>query len=68
MQTEKSFDTGELTLKYVEGGTGAPMVLLHGLTAQKLGWYALLPEPHANIGTSMRPICAGMAIVGSRAG
>jgi pimeloyl-ACP methyl ester carboxylesterase len=43
MQTEKSFDTGELTLKYIEGGSGAPMVLLHGLTAQKLGWYSLFP-------------------------
>ncbi|MBI1257650.1 MAG: alpha/beta fold hydrolase [Chloroflexi bacterium] len=44
MQTEKSFDTGELTLKYIEGGSGAPMVLLHGLTAQKLGWYSVFPE------------------------
>ena len=44
MQTEQSFDTGELTLKYVEGGAGAPMVLLHGLTAQKLSWYALFPD------------------------
>ena len=36
MQTEKSFDTGELALKYFEtGAAGTPMVLLHGLTARK---------------------------------
>ena len=44
MPPEKIFDTGELTLNYIEGGAGAPMVLLHGLTSQKLQWYPVLPE------------------------
>ncbi len=44
MQDEKTFDTGELTLNYIEAGAGAPMLLLHGLTANKLAWYPVLPE------------------------
>jgi pimeloyl-ACP methyl ester carboxylesterase len=49
MQNEKSFDTGELTLNYVEeGSTKPPMVLLHGLTANKGGWMPLLPELTSN--------------------
>src|SRR5215216_3856606 len=44
MQNEKWFDTGELRLNYIEEGSGAPMVLLHGLTSQKLGWHSALPE------------------------
>ncbi len=43
MQNEHSFDTGELTLNYFEGGTGAPMVLLHGLTSKWQGLYPLIP-------------------------
>jgi pimeloyl-ACP methyl ester carboxylesterase len=43
MQHEKAFDTGELTLSYSEGGAGAPMVLLHGLTSNKSAWLPLLP-------------------------
>ncbi len=45
---EKTFDTGELTLRYLEAGTGAPMVLLHGLTSRKEHWGALLPELSAH--------------------
>jgi len=46
MQTEKTFDTGELTLNYFEGGAmdAPPLVLLHGLTAQWRGWYPMFPE------------------------
>lgn len=44
MQNEKTFDTSELTLNYIEAGaSGSPLVLLHGLTASKLSWYPLLP-------------------------
>ncbi|MEO8394080.1 MAG: alpha/beta hydrolase [Chloroflexota bacterium] len=43
MQTEKSFDTGELTLNYLEAGSGAPMVLLHGLSSQKEAWLPAIP-------------------------
>jgi pimeloyl-ACP methyl ester carboxylesterase len=36
MLSEKSFDTGQLTLNYVEGpASGPPLLLLHGLT----GWW-----------------------------
>ena len=42
MQNEKQFDTGELTLDYAEAGSGQPLVLLHGLTSSKMGWYPLL--------------------------
>src|SRR5947208_16170132 len=44
MQNEKTFDTGELKLNYIEGGEGEPMVLLHGLTAMWQAWYPVLPE------------------------
>lgn len=43
MQNEKAFNTGELTLNYHEGGSGAPLVLLHGLTSNKSAWRPLLP-------------------------
>lgn len=37
--TEKTFETGGITLSYDEGaGTGAPMVLLHGLTGMRQTW------------------------------
>lgn len=36
MLSERTFDTGELTINYVEGpANGSPLVLLHGLT----GWW-----------------------------
>ena len=36
---EKTFQAGEITLSYDEGdGTGAPMVLLHGLTGIRQAW------------------------------
>lgn len=44
MLTEKSFDTGELKLNYFETGSGAPMVLLHGLTARWQAWNTIIPE------------------------
>ncbi len=44
MQNEKTFDTGELTLNYYDGGSGAALVLLHGLTSNKAAWKPLLPE------------------------
>lgn len=47
MQNEKTFDTGELTLSYHEGGSGAPLVLLHGLTSNKSAWRPLLPTLEA---------------------
>jgi pimeloyl-ACP methyl ester carboxylesterase len=47
MQNEKAFDTGELTLNYYEGGSGAPLVLLHGLTSNKSAWRPLLPTLEA---------------------
>ncbi|MCZ2099475.1 MAG: alpha/beta hydrolase, partial [Anaerolineae bacterium] len=40
---EKMFDTGELALCYSESGSGAPLVLLHGLTSNKAAWKPLLP-------------------------
>lgn len=43
MQNEKTFDTGELTLNYYDGGSGDPLVLLHGLTSNKSAWKPLLP-------------------------
>lgn len=43
MQNEKVFDTGELMLNYYDGGSGAPLVLLHGLTSNKAAWRPLLP-------------------------
>jgi pimeloyl-ACP methyl ester carboxylesterase len=43
MQTEKTFNTGEVTLNYTESGVGKPLVLLHGLTANKLSWSAMIP-------------------------
>ena len=43
MQNEKTFDTGELILNYHEGGSGDPLVLLHGLTSNKSAWRPLLP-------------------------
>ncbi len=49
MQNEKTFDTGELTLNYIEGGSGAPLVLLHGLTSNKFrNWKPLLPALETN--------------------
>src|SRR5262245_46634137 len=43
VQTEKTFDTGEVTLNYIESGAGKPLVLLHGLTANKLSCSAMIP-------------------------
>ncbi len=48
MQTEHTFDTGELTLTYSEGGSGVPLVLLHGLTSNKGAWRPLLPTLEAD--------------------
>lgn len=48
METEKTFNTGELTLTYSETGAGKPLVLLHGLTANRLSWFPLIPELAAN--------------------
>ncbi len=49
MPDEKTFDTSEVTLNYIEEGTsGAPLVLLHGLTANKRGYYSLFPELSAH--------------------
>ncbi len=47
MQKEKTFDTGELPIRYYEGGSGAPLVLLHGLTSNKSAWRPLLPALEA---------------------
>jgi pimeloyl-ACP methyl ester carboxylesterase len=47
VQNEKTFDTGELILTYYEGGSGAPLVLLHGLTSNKSAWRPLLPTLEA---------------------
>jgi pimeloyl-ACP methyl ester carboxylesterase len=51
MLPEKSFDTGEIVINYVEGPrSGPPMVLLHGLTARYQAWASisahLTPEWH----------------------
>lgn len=48
MENEKTFDAGELTLAYYEGGSGAPLVLLHGLTSNKSAWRPLLPSLEEN--------------------
>ena len=49
MHTEKQFDTGELTLNYMDSGTsGAPLVLLHGMTGRWQSWSDLLPELEAH--------------------
>lgn len=44
--TEKSFDTGEITLNYAESGAGAlaPLVLLHGGTRWWQDWNAIIPQ------------------------
>jgi pimeloyl-ACP methyl ester carboxylesterase len=46
MLTEKSFDTGELTINYAEGeNNGAPLVLLHGLSSRwQSTWNTFLPS------------------------
>ena len=44
MKAEKQFNTGELTLDYVEAGSGQPLVALHGLTSNRQAWYPLLPK------------------------
>jgi pimeloyl-ACP methyl ester carboxylesterase len=52
MLTEKTFDTGELTLAYLENeSTNPPLVLLHGLTGWRADWHNLLPllEPNWHI-------------------
>ena len=44
MLTEKTFDTGELTLAYLENDSAAPpMLLLHGLTGWRSDWENLVP-------------------------
>lgn len=44
MQVEKRFDTGELTISYLETGeTGRALVLLHGLTSSKQGYAPVMP-------------------------
>lgn len=45
MQNEKTFDTGELTLTYLESGNPAapPLVVLHGLTSRKEQSLPLFP-------------------------
>ena len=48
MQSEKTFDTGELILNYYDGGSGIPLVLLHGLTSNKAAWRPLLPALEAD--------------------
>src|SRR5436305_1794984 len=43
--SEKTFDTGELTISYAEGlASGPPMVLLHGLTLDKESYQVLVPH------------------------
>jgi pimeloyl-ACP methyl ester carboxylesterase len=45
MQTEKSFDSGELIVNYFEGPvSGPPLVLLHGMTGVWQAWYPMLAE------------------------
>lgn len=44
MLTEKRFDTGELTLAYLDSETDAPpLVLLHGLTGWRADWRNFAP-------------------------
>jgi pimeloyl-ACP methyl ester carboxylesterase len=44
MLTEKTFNTGEVTLAYLENdSTNPPLVLLHGLTGWRADWTNLLP-------------------------
>ncbi|MEO8610969.1 MAG: alpha/beta fold hydrolase [Chloroflexota bacterium] len=43
--TEKIFDTGEFKLNYAEGAaSGAPMVLLHGVTRWWQDWHKIIPR------------------------
>ncbi len=52
MLTERTFDTGELTLAYLENDSSAPpLVLLHGLTGWRADWNHLAPllEPDWHI-------------------
>src|SRR4051812_24174563 len=56
MQSEKTFDTGELKLRYLEEGglsagdlsagglSAAPMVLLHGLSSSKEAWQPMIAD------------------------
>ncbi|HVU13111.1 MAG TPA: alpha/beta hydrolase [Phototrophicaceae bacterium] len=46
--TEKQFNTGELTLNYIETGSGPALVLLHGMTGMWQAWYGLIPELSKN--------------------
>jgi pimeloyl-ACP methyl ester carboxylesterase len=44
MLNEKTFDTGEITLAYLENdSSNPPLVLLHGLTGWRSDWSHLLP-------------------------
>ncbi|MEP7292962.1 MAG: alpha/beta hydrolase [Chloroflexota bacterium] len=49
MLTEKTFDTGELTLAYLENeSSNPPIVLLHGLTGWRADWNNFAPLLTAN--------------------
>ncbi len=61
--TQRSYDTGEVTLNYVEIGEGDPLVLLHGFTSdwrswsQEIGllshrWRVLVPDARGHGGSS----------------
>ena len=45
MQSDTTFDTGEVKLNVFEGpDSGQPLVLLHGLTLNNNEWGPLLPQ------------------------
>src|SRR5215204_1375691 len=45
MLTEKTFDTGELTLNYAEEDTaGEPLVMLHAAVSRWHGWMPVLTQ------------------------
>jgi haloacetate dehalogenase len=42
-------DTGEATIRVRHGGSGPPLVLLHGHTETHVMWYKLAPLPYGRL-------------------
>jgi haloacetate dehalogenase len=62
--TLSMIELGEVTLRVRHGGSGPPLLLLHGHPQTHMMWHAIAPQLARHF-TVIAPICAGMGIAAS---